>query len=194
MHHLKLKPEPLTAEEYLEGEERSPLKHELIEGEAYAMAGTSWRHNLLCGNLFRQIGNHLEATKSPCLPFIADMKLKVATNFYYPDLFVSCTRSDHPSVQESAVLVVEVLSKSTRKLDKSRKQQDYLHRLPMLQEYLLIEQDCVDIEILRRSHGWQSQHYFLGDPFTLESIGLTTTVEAVYRQLDLEEIAAWQAS
>jgi len=30
-------------------------------------------------------------------------------------------------------------------------------------EYVLIEQDFVDVEVCRHSSGWLSNHYFLGD-------------------------------
>ena len=48
--------------------------------------------------------------------------------------------------------------------------------IPTLQEYVLIEQDFVDVEVCRRSEGWVSNHFFLGDEVTFESIGLCLQV------------------
>ena len=45
---LKLKTK-ISVEDYLEGEKISPVKHEYIEGEVFAMAGTSDKHNLIEG-------------------------------------------------------------------------------------------------------------------------------------------------
>jgi Uma2 family endonuclease len=44
--------ELLDAEAYLALEERSPVRHELLEGVPYAMAGATEAHNLIVGNLF----------------------------------------------------------------------------------------------------------------------------------------------
>lgn len=42
---------PLTEEEYLALEETSPVRHELVGGIPYAMAGASLDHNLIVTNL-----------------------------------------------------------------------------------------------------------------------------------------------
>ena len=57
-----------------------------------------------------------------------------------------------------------------------------------LQEYVLIEQDFVDVEVCRRSEGWVSNHYFLGEEVTFESIGLTVTVEEIYTRVENEDV------
>jgi Uma2 family endonuclease len=41
----------LTPEEYLQFEEKSPIKHEYIDGQIYAMAGTTDTHNIVAGNI-----------------------------------------------------------------------------------------------------------------------------------------------
>jgi Uma2 family endonuclease len=42
----------MTVEEYFRFEERSPIKHEYVAGEVYAMSGATWRHNLIAGTIF----------------------------------------------------------------------------------------------------------------------------------------------
>ena len=49
----------LTYAEYLTYEQASPTKHEFVNREAFAMAGVSEDHNLLVGELFSRIWNHL---------------------------------------------------------------------------------------------------------------------------------------
>jgi hypothetical protein len=49
-----------------------------------------------------------------------------------------------------------------------------------LQEYVLIKQDFVDVQVFRRNEGWLVKHYFLGDDITFESIGLMLPVEGIY--------------
>lgn len=61
--------------------------------------------------------------------------------------------------------------------------------IPSLQEYLLIEQDVVDVEVCKRSEGWVSTHYFMGDELTIASLNLTLSVEAIYRRVNNEDVA-----
>jgi hypothetical protein len=56
--------------------------------------------------------------------------------------------------------------------------------LPSLQEYVLIEQDIVTVQVLRRSNHWQSEYFFLGDSVTFESIGYTLAVDVIYDRVD----------
>jgi Uma2 family endonuclease len=80
--------ELITEEDYLQGELTSDVKHELIDGCVYAMAGASANHERIAGNVYRKFGNHLEG--SSCEPFGSDMKVKVGANFFYPDVTVDC--------------------------------------------------------------------------------------------------------
>lgn len=176
----------ITEKDYLQGELISDIKHELINGCIYAMAGASANHERIAGNIYRKFGNHLEG--SPCEPFGSDMKVKVGSNFFYPDLSVDCHFDEsHPYYLESPIIIVEVLSKATRKTDETIKLLSYIN-IPSLQEYVLIEQDYVDIQVIRRHESWLPRHYFLGDEITFESINLTLPVEEIYARVHNEEM------
>ena len=71
---------PISEEVYLQGELFEDTKHELFDGEVYAMAGASENHNLLSSNLLTELKNQLKGT--PCRTFMADMKVKVGSNFF----------------------------------------------------------------------------------------------------------------
>ncbi len=88
------------------------------------------------------------------------------------------------------LIIVEVLSKSTRKIDHSVKRDAYV-QIPSLEEYVLIEQDFVHVEVARRSDGWKSTHYFLGDDVPFTAIDLTLSVEEIYERVDNEDMNAW---
>lgn len=178
--------EAISEEEYLQGELVSEVKHELIDGCVYAMAGASANHERIAGNVYAEFRNHLKG--SPCEPFGSDMKVKAGFNFYYPDVSVACHFDEtKPYFTESPVIIVEVLSKATRKMDVSLKLLAYVN-LPSLQEYVLIEQDFVDIQVIRRSESWLPRHYFLGDDITFEAIGLTLPVEEIYARVHNEDM------
>jgi Uma2 family endonuclease len=87
---------------------------------------------------------------------------------------------------------VEVLSKTTRKIDHTLKKLAY-QNLPSLQEYVLIEQDFVDIQVCRRNNHWQSEHFFLGDTVSLSAVELSLTVETIYARVDNEEMRSYFA-
>ena len=184
--NIKYQEEWTSPEDYLQGELISETKHEYMDGQVYAMAGASRNHERIAGNVYRKIGNHLE--NHPCEPFASDMKVKAGNNFFYPDVMVVC---DEQNPQEyytaSPVLIVEVLSKNTRRKDETTKRLAYFN-ITSLQEYVLIEQDIVDVEVCRRSKGWVSEHFFMGDEVCFESIGLTLTVEEIYARVDNEDV------
>ncbi len=175
-----------TVEQYLQDELSRATKHELIDGEIYAMAGASANHERIAGNIYAEFRQHLKG--APCEPFGSDMKVKAAANFFYPDVMIDCEFDEsQPYYTQSPVIIVEVLSKSTRRTDQTIKRTAYLN-IASLQDYILIEQDFVDIEVIRRSEGWQSKHYFLGDELTFESIGLTLSVAEIYLRVQNEDM------
>ncbi|HNP02234.1 MAG TPA: Uma2 family endonuclease [Agitococcus sp.] len=182
----------ISEQEYLAGEQISELKYEYIDGYVYAMSGASNNHNLIAGNVFATLANHLK--KKPCRPYISDMKVKIGSRYFYPDVLVDCSNLTGDSYYtEQPIILVEVLSKSTRRMDETTKRMTYM-QIPSLQEYILIEQDFVDVEIIRRETGWLSEHYFLGDELTLSSIGLTLTVEDIYERVQNNDVKEWLES
>ena len=178
----------ITVEEYLRGEKTSELKHEYIDGQVYAMAGASIKHNIINANIFGLLWSNLNG--QPCFPLGSDMLLEVSkTQYRYPDIMVICDddSSNNDYVRKNPLIIIEVLSKSTRKKDKTEKRKEYLS-LPSLQEYVLIEQDYAEIDVQRRSDNWQSAYYFLGDEITFESIDVTLSVEDIYQRVDNHDI------
>lgn len=173
--------------EYLAGEEISEIKHEYIDGQVYAMSGASANHNRLAGNVHTAFNVHLKG--KPCQPYTSDMKVKIGSRYFYPDVMVDCSDVEG-YFTETPVILVEVLSKSTKQIDKTIKLNSYI-QIPTLQEYVLIEQDSVEIEILRRKTGWQPEYYFLGDRLSFESIALILTVEEIYDRVKNTDITEW---
>ena len=172
--------------DYLGGEKISDVKHEYINGEVYAMAGASRSHNILTGNVWSAFMAHLDGTR--CISFSSDMKVNIDNQFFYPDVLVTCDDDLGDDYYTTApIILVEVLSKSTRKMDKSFKLAAY-KTIPSLLEYVLIEQEFAEIEICRRYSHWSSTHYFLGDDVHFESIDLTLSVEAIYRRVQNQDV------
>ncbi|PID34460.1 MAG: hypothetical protein CR976_00145 [Thiotrichales bacterium] len=181
----------ISVADYLAGEPASEVKHEYLHGKVFAMAGAKANHNRITRNLSALLWNAL--ADQPCEPFSSDMLLKTAENQYrYPDIMVICDEGSDGDeyVRDNPVLIVEVLSSSTRRQDKTEKRNEYI-ALPSLQEYLLIEQDIAEIEIQRRRNQWQPEYFYLGQDIVLESVGVTVSVEDAYRRVDNKDMKTY---
>ncbi|TAN80278.1 MAG: Uma2 family endonuclease [Gallionella sp.] len=176
----------LSEDEYLATELASEGKREYIDGRVYAMAGASHNHNFISGNIYRQFGNHLAGT--PCAAFMADIKVRLGKDYVYPDVLVDCSKmagDDYFSL--APIIIVEVLSKSTRKTDTTTKLIRYIN-LPSLKEYVLVEQDFVSVQVLRKSNDWKPEYFYLGDQVIFGSVELILPVEQIYDRVDNQEM------
>lgn len=143
---------PVSVEDYLEGELVSEVKHEYLGGEVHAMAGASNRHNKVAGNAYLAFGIALRG--KPCRPFNSDTKARIQlfnhTRFYYPDAMVVCDQNrDEDQWQDRPVVIVEVLSESTRRTDLAEKREAYL-TIPSLMALILVEPDAPALTVYRR--------------------------------------------
>ncbi len=175
----------ITEDEYIQGEEFSAIRHEYLDGQVYAMAGASDKHNLIAGNLFSLLHAGLP---EECDVFIADMKVRLQsereTMYYYPDVMVSCAALDKAKYYRTQPrLIVEVLSRATERQDRGEKFWNY-QQIPSLQEYLLLAQDVPEATLFRRSTGWQPE-VFRDGAIRLDSVGLTVPLDALYRRVRL---------
>jgi Uma2 family endonuclease len=143
----------ISVEEYLRGELNSQVKHEYLGGFVYAMARAKNAHNQIASNVLSSLGARLRG--KPCQPFNSDTKVRIIlpahVRFYYPDVSVVCDRNPPTDTfQDRPVVIVEVLSRSTRRDDHAEKKEAYL-TIPTLHAYLLIEQDSPAIAVYRRT-------------------------------------------
>jgi Uma2 family endonuclease len=185
----------ISAADYLAAENDGTWRHEFVNGAVYAMAGSSDRHNLIRGNILAYLHDRVPET---CQVFSAEMKLRIKSNeeerYYYPDLFVSCDPSDRERYfRNSAVLVIEILSPSTERIDRTEKFEGY-RRIPSLLEYALFSQDAIELELFRRRTSWQREFYQLDNTVTFESVNLTVNVSTLYRRIMFDDPAPDQSS
>ena len=88
---MSIQPKPKSSvAEYLELDLASERKHEFFDGEIYAMAGASFSHGLVAGNVAS--GLHARLRRKPCRVVASDLRVRVsATGLYtYPDVVVVC--------------------------------------------------------------------------------------------------------
>ena len=178
----------ITEQEYLEGEKISELRHEYIDGDVYAMAGSSRRHNRIAGNLYIALSG--ASGNTPCDVFNADLKVRIDSRktYYYPDVVVTCDEDDDQDDYyiDTPCLIVEVLSKSTEQKDYREKLLAY-QAIPSLQHYLIVAQDHCHIDLFYRekSGDWWIQTFeSLEDVITLSCPECEVTVTDIYEGIE----------
>lgn len=142
----------VTVDDFLRGELESDIKHEYRNGVVYAMAGASNRHNAIAMNLTLSVGAQLRG--KPCRPFNSDTKVRIQLpgdiRFYYPDMMVVCDPNpDDETFQDRPVVIVEVVSESTRRVDEGEKRDAYFI-IPTLKVYLIVETNSATVQVWRR--------------------------------------------
>jgi Uma2 family endonuclease len=173
---------------YLALDRASEIKHELWDGEVYAMAGASLAHNLIVGNLLRHLGNALDG--SGCRPLPSDMRLRVSRDRYlYPDVTIVC---GPPSLDgESDVLlnpstIIEVLSASTAAFDRGDKFAAY-RSIVGLDEVVFVSQHEARVETFTRQadDSWLMRESLAGGALALRSLSVPLPLERIYESVEL---------
>jgi Uma2 family endonuclease len=183
-HHV------LTLADYLAVERTSPRKHEFSDGQIYLMAGGSPRHNYLAANTVAAL--HRALRGGPCFPLTADQRIRTSDGLYtYSDGSVFCGALDLAEEQTATnpMLLVEVLSDSTRTYDRGDKLELY-KAIPTLRHVVLIEPDGIDVEVWsRRGDAWVREvRVERTDRVVLDALGIALSVGDIYE--DFERIPA----
>ena len=180
-------PARVSWEEYQQLDTASPVRLEYVNGQIYAMAGSSRSHNRISGNVFARLHSALRGKK--CEPFTTDMKLRVQLGLeefgYYPDVMVVCDKKDrHEHYCVSPTVLFEVLSKSTRRTDQGEKLKAY-QQIESLEVYVMIEQATQRAYIHRRSNNWWPEIIEGADAMlTLDEIEVRLPFADIYDRVD----------
>lgn len=154
----------LTPEEFLEIEEAAERRSEYFDGEMFLMVGASPRHVLIIDNTVIHLGVQIKRQRR-CNVFSNDLRVQVSqTGLYtYPDVIAVCGETEFAKRARgkgrtgtllNPTLIVEVLSDSTKDYDRGGKFAHY-RTLESLQQYVLIAQDAVHVEVISRQvDGW----------------------------------------
>lgn len=179
----------ISPEEYLERERKAETRSEYVRGEIFAMAGASIRHGRIVRNLVSSLDTALAG--GPCEVFSTDLRLAVNAGMYaYPDVMVVCgdpvTIDKHHDTIINPVVIIEVLSDSTKNYDRGQKF-PYYRMLPALKEYITVSQDEVHVERhVRGSAGeWiLTELGKLEDALELQSVDVALPLSEIYRRID----------
>jgi Uma2 family endonuclease len=179
----------VSIEDYLDGENMAAVKHEYLGGAVHAMAGGTRDHAAISANAIGSLFGQLRG--KPCRPFTSDLKVRIElpdhTRFYYPDVQVVCQPdSGDPRYQDRPVVIIEVLSESTRRTDLGEKKDAYL-AIPTLKALLLAESDRPYVLVYRRrAEGGFAAEAFSGIDtiIPLPEIGADLSLSDLYDGVD----------
>jgi Uma2 family endonuclease len=177
----------MTPEEYLIRERAAETRSEYMDGALHAIAGGSPRHALLQTSLSALLWAKLR--DRDCLAFSSDMKVWIPAKraFFYPDLSVACNPPTYfnGDALENPSLIIEVLSPSTERFDRTRKFAMY-RSIPSLRQYVLVSQDEPLVEVLTKSPEgfWIYMDYAeLDSVVSFSAIGVEAPLAEIYERI-----------
>lgn len=177
-----------SPEEYLTLEAAAEFRSEYYNGQIYPMAGASPNHNRIAGNVHSVLNTALPDDHDV---FISDMRLWIprAGLYTYPDVMVVAGALEFAEGRNDTVtnplLIVEVLSESTKNYDRGEKFEFY-RSLSSFQEYLLIDQYKTHVELFSKTTGHQwllSDFEEMNATIVLSSVSLEISLESIYKKV-----------
>ena len=181
-----------TPEEYLQLEEAAEFKSEYRDGEIVPMTGGTTNHNEIALNFCLSL--KLALRRPNYRVYMSDVRLWMPQYrlYTYPDVMVI---SGEPAYEGSGtttvtnpVLVVEVLSNSTKDYDRGDKFQ-YYRSIPSLREYITIDQyKCYIEQFAKNSENkWVLTEYTTADEvMTLSAIEFKIQLSELYQGVNFE--------
>lgn len=178
----------ISVEDYLESEKHSPVRREYFNGETFAIPQNNINHNRICNNISVALSRHLINSKYE--PFGRNIKTLINQDFcYYPDILVSCEENpESPYFRNNPILIIEIVSKSTERID--RREKVFLYQqILSLQEYVVVDQYRMEVQVHRRQEngGWIT-YYFTetSDIVEFTSIDLQISLPEIYRRVTFD--------
>lgn len=176
--------------EYLEFENGSNARHEYYQGEIYAMAGTTTRHNKIAFNIATTLTTQLRGHACSALGMDQRLRVDAADLTTYPDILVVCPPERYSPTDRiallDATLILEALSPSTARYDQTAKF-DFYCNLESFGHYLLVESNRIGVEHRFKTENgdWQTQNFTaLNDEIALQAIECHLTLREIYEEIE----------
>jgi Uma2 family endonuclease len=170
----------MTVAEFLQWNDGTDTRYELIDGRPVAMAPVAPSHSVIVANVTHELKSRLQR---PCyVGSEAGVERPGRDDtFYEADIVVSCTQvTPGMAAIPDPVAVIEVLSPSTLEHDRGRKAYDY-RRIPSVQEIVLVASEQRHVEIWRRRGAKWEVEDLIGDAtLELQTVGVEIPFAAIY--------------
>jgi Uma2 family endonuclease len=182
-----------TPEEYLALEEAAESKSEYRDGEIVPMTGGTTNHNEITGNFAAYLKFALRGQNYRV--FMLDVRLWIprSRTYTYPDVMViqgePVYHENRKDTITNPLLIVEVLSKSTKNYDRGDKFEFY-RSIPEFREYIMVDQYRFKVEhFAKNSEGkWVLTEYDSADAvLALSSLDFQIPLRDIYERVNFEE-------
>ncbi len=172
-----------TMQQFLDWEERQPMRYGFDGTNVIDMNGATIRHQLICENLFFSLRQHLQGRRCRA---ILPTQVRTSTTVRYPDVGVTCSPQVGSSRQAlESVILFEVTSESTETTDLMKKLTEYTN-LPSLRQYVVLSQ----AEICVLSYAKSGDNWILSirrnGSLDLPEIGVTVPLADIYDRVTFD--------
>lgn len=181
-----------TPQEYLELEEKAEDRSEYIDGEIRLMPGGTTNHNKIALNFCRKFPTTAQGEDYEI--YMVDVKLWIPNYriYTYPDIMVIKGEPVYEGTGTTKItnplLIVEVLSNSTKNYDKTDKFK-YYRSILNFQEYIMIDQYSFAVEqFAKKAAGeWIFKEYEGEDAvLLLNSIDFQISMREIYERVNFD--------
>ena len=178
----------MTLDEFLNWDDGTDTRYELVTGFPVAMAPPAEVHRILASRLVARIEGAL-AGRRPCNAQVEAgiERLDRADSYFVADIAVTCAPNERGrQAIKDPILIVEILSPGTERHDRLIKVPAY-RAIDSVAEILLIDSQSIYAEILRREGGrWITELVRGPDAFMrLSSVELSIPMAELYSGIDL---------
>jgi Uma2 family endonuclease len=169
----------MTVAEFLEYDDGTGTRYELINGQLVAMNPPAARHAIICHNIGRTLEGQL---RPPCIALWSTLGVAVdekGDTWRQPDAIVTCVQPAKGFFRKPR-LIVEVLSPATEKEDRTTKL-DFYDTVPGVETILLVWQDQRRVQLRERdTAGWRERDIVGSGTVRIEPLGVELTLDEIY--------------
>jgi Uma2 family endonuclease len=179
---------------FLEWDRPNLQKNEYLNQKIRPMAGASKKHNLIAFSLANLLYMLLNIDDHEI--YYNDMRLHnpLRGSFFFPDIMVIKGEAELLETAEKDValnptLLIEVLSASTEVYDRTEKFVAY-KEIATLEQYVLVAQDRLYVEIFTKNAQDQWQYSWVADPeatVRFSSVGFECKLKEIYAKVRFDD-------
>ena len=161
---------------------------EIVDGEAVMMAPPTTAHQLISGEMFRQLANYLEGKKCRAIPAPLAVRLfekdgdspEDVDTIVEPDISVVCdsSRLDKHGCKGAPDMVVEILSPSTQRHDRLVKLG--LYQRARVREYWIVNPEDQTVQVMLLDDGGVLQ---LHEVYDRQSVAKVNVLDGCFIEL-----------
>jgi Uma2 family endonuclease len=177
-------------EDYLAAERQGSARQEYLNGQVILKSGGNRWHNLIATSMATAIATRSQGSRAEV--YINGMRVQLNNRFIcYPDVVVVAGEPAFADANADVLLnptvIMEVFSRVTNPLEKSRKLESYL-ALDSIKECLQVKADEMRVEHYSKQNAKQWIYRIYNerdDVISIDSLNLKLSVAEIYAQVKL---------